>query len=184
MVTSPTTSSTSSITTSTTTTTTTTTTTSGILHVIEGSGQPEKIDIGEHDFGSGMEISDQAEDQSEEVMKVSLLNSEDLMAETEDKEEEEDNTENYDNSLLESVELNTDDADGGSGEFELIITLPDLSPEGSGSGGEFDITRKKKGLQTGEAVFQALVDFLLPDSKNSLVSNDKSFKDLFNIFAS
>ena len=148
---------------------------------MEGSGQPEKIDINENDFG--MEISDQTEFQSEEVMKVSLLNSEDLMPETEENDkEEEDNTKN------EESELNTEDADGddGSGEFELIITLPDLSPEGSGSdsGGEFEITRKKKGLQTGEAVFQALVDFLLPDSKNSLVSNDKSFKDLFNIFAS
>ena len=151
------------------------------LHDMEGSGQPEKIDINENDFG--MEISDQTEFQSEEVMKVSLLNSEDLMPETEENDkEEEDNTKN------EGSELNTEDADGdgGSGEFELIITLPDLSPEGSGSdsGGEFEITRKKKGLQTGEAVFQALVDFLLPDSKNSLVSNDKSFKDLFNIFAS
>ena len=150
---------------------------------IEGSGQPEKIDINDNDFGSGMEISDQAEDQSEEIMKVSLLNSEDLMPETEENEEEEE-----DNTKNEGSELNTEDADGdgGSGEFELIITLPDLSPEGSGSdsGGEFEITRKKKGLQTGEAVFQALVDFLLPDSKNSLVSNDKSFKDLFNIFAS
>ena len=146
---------------------------------MEGSGQPEKIDINENDFG--MEISDQTEFQSEEVMKVSLLNSEDLMPETEENvKEEEDITKN------EGSELNTEDGDGGSGEFELIITLPDLSPEGSGSdsGGEFEITRKKKGLQTGEAVFQALVDFLLPDSKNSLVSNDKSFKDLFNIFAS
>ena len=154
-------------------------TTSTDLHDMEGSGQPEKIDINENDFG--MEISDQTEFQSEEVMKVSLLNSEDLMPETEENDkEEEDNTKN------EGSELNTEDADGGSGEFELIITLPDLSPEGSGSdsGGEFEITRKKKGLQTGEAVFQALVDFLLPDSKNSLVSNDKSFKDLFNIFAS
>ena len=128
-----------------------------------------------------MEISDQAEEQSEEMMKVSLLTSEEMMPETEenDKEEEKDKTK------VESGELNTDDADGGSGEFELIITLPDLSPpEGSGSDGEFELTRKKKGLQTGEAVFQALVDFLLPDTKNSLVSNDKSFKDLFNIFAS
>ena len=145
---------------------------------IEGSGQPEKIDINENDFGSGMEISDQAEDQSEEVMKVSLLNSEDLMPETEEHDKEEKD------EIERGGELNTDDTDGGSGEFELIITLPDLSPEGSGSGGEFEITRKEKGLQTGEAVFQALVDFLLPDSKNSLVSNDKSFKDLFNIFAS
>ena len=156
------------------------------LHDIEGSGQPEKIDIGENDFGSGMEISDQAEDQSEEMMKVSLLNSEEMMPETEenDKEEEKDNTKKDGVSVLDSGELNTADAEDGSGEFELIITLPDLSPEGSGSGEEFDITRKKKGLQTGEAVFQALVDFLLPDTKTSLVSNDKSFRDLFNIFAS
>merc|ERR1712241_1378003 len=99
------------------------------------------------------------------------------VTEENNKEEEEDNM-----KTAESVELNTDDAEAGSGEFELIIKLPDLSPEGSGSGGEFEITRKKKGLQTGEAVFQALVDFLLPDS--SLESNDKSYKDLFNIFAS
>ena len=93
---------------------------------MEGSGQPEKIDINENDFG--MEISDQTEFQSGEVMKVSLLNSEDLMPETEENDkEEEDNTKN------EESELNTEDADGGSGEFELIITLPDLSPEGSGS---------------------------------------------------
>ena len=178
---------TTTTTTRSTTTTTMTTSTSTRMHVIavEGSGQSEIIDISENDFGSGMEISDTSEEKVEDELKVDFFD-EGLMPEKmNEKVENEKINENLKDN--ETSELNNEL--DGSGEVELIITLPDLSREGDGlaqsQGGDFEITRKKKGFQTGEDVFKALVHFLLPNSEEaSLESDDKSFKDLFNIFAS
>ena len=142
------------------------------------------IDIGDNEFGSGMEIADKSGDDSETEVDLDFLSNEDLIAETRENDQKEEGTEiKAEHSDLAS-ELD------GSGEVELIITLPDLALEGSGvaqnQGGDFQITRKKKGFQTGEDVIKALVSFLLPSSESTSLGSDddKSFKDLFNIFAS
>ena len=85
------------------------------------------------------------------------------------------------------LEVNTqaafeEDYENGSGEVELIITLPQL--EGSGSdGGVFEITRPRPdSFSSGEDVFKALLDFLLPNKESESLPEDDniSFKQVFN----
>lgn len=102
--------------------------------------------------------------------------------------EEKLNTEN--DSLLElnndqeSTEASISDTYDGSGEVELIITLPQL--EGSGfdnDGGVFEITRSRpESFTSGEEVFKALLDFLLPSKEVESIAQDDniSFKQLFS----
>merc|ERR1712172_375998 len=105
-----------------------------------------------------------------------------------------DNGKNIDTDefLLESdsdtpLEVNTEAAiennyENGSGEVELIITLPQI--EGSGNEGSiFEITRPRPdSFSSGEDVFRALLDFLLPNKEsNSLPDDDNiSFKQVFS----
>ena len=189
-VSSTTTTTTTTTTRSTTTTTTTTTSTSTKINldVTEGSGHVDMIDISDNEFGSGMEIGDKSGDDSETELNLDFLSNEDLIAETRENDQTKEETEIKAEIKAEHSDL-ASELDG-SGEVELIITLPDLALEGSGvaqnQGGDFQITRKKKGFQSGEDVFKALVSFLLPSSESTSLGSDddKSFKDLFNIFAS
>ena len=85
------------------------------------------------------------------------------------------------------LEVNTEAAiennyENGSGEVELIITLPQL--EGSGNEGSiFEITRQRPdSFSSGEDVFRALLDFLLPNKESDSLPDDDniSFKQVFS----
>merc|ERR1712241_916594 len=144
---------------------------------IEASGGGES----DHDDGSGMEIQ-LASLENASIEEEKLLGDDDFFL------EEKLNTEN--DSLLElnndqeSTEANISDTYDGSGEVELIITLPQL--EGSGfdnDGGVFEITRSRpESFTSGEEVFKALLDFLLPSKEVESIAQDDniSFKQLFS----
>ena len=94
------------------------------------------------------------------------------------------------NEYVAPLEINTEEEDfeknyeSGSGEVELIITLPQL--EGSGNdGGVFEITRPRpESFSSGEDVFRALLDFLLPNKESESLPDDDniSFKQVFSSF--
>merc|ERR1712107_129532 len=84
-----------------------------------------------------------------------------------------------------------DDQDESSGEVELIITLPkfESSNLNNNDGGSFRITRPKEPIfNTGEEVFKALIDLILPtkeaQSLDSLDDDNISFKQIFNFLGS
>lgn len=78
------------------------------------------------------------------------------------------------NEFSENLEI----SDDGSGEVELIITLPDI--EGSGS------SLNAESFTSGEEVFKALIDFLIPSKDREILTEDENvaFKELFNFIAS
>jgi len=85
------------------------------------------------------------------------------------------------------LEVNTEAAiennyENGSGEVELIITLPQI--EGSGNEGSiFEITRPRPdSFSSGEDVFRALLDFLLPNKESDSLPDDDNitFKQVFS----
>ena len=80
------------------------------------------------------------------------------------------------NEFVENLEIS--DSDDGSGEVELIITLPDI--EGSGS------ALNTESFTSGEEVFKALIDFLIPSKDRETLTEDENvaFKELFNFIAS
>ena len=92
-----------------------------------------------------------------------------------------------DNEADAPLEVNTEaekenNYDNGSGEVELIITLPQLEGSGSG-GGIFEITRPRPdSFSSGEDVFRALLDFLLPNKESDSLPDDDniSFKQVFS----
>ena len=89
------------------------------------------------------------------------------------------------NELVEDLEVS--ETGSGDAELELIITLPDFDGSGSGDESEedFEITRPRQTFTTGEEVFRALIEFLIPDKElDSLTQDDNvAFKDLFNLIA-
>lgn len=92
-----------------------------------------------------------------------------------------------DNESDAPLEVNTEadienNYENGSGEVELIITLPQLEGSGSG-GGIFEITRPRPdSFSSGEDVFRALLDFLLPNKESESLPDDDniSFKQVFS----
>ena len=144
---------------------------------IEASGGGDS----DHDDGSGMEIQF-ASLENASIEEEKLLGDDDFFL------EEKLNTENDStlelNNDQESTEASISDTYDGSGEVELIITLPQL--EGSGfdnDGGVFEITRSRpESFTSGEEVFKALLDFLLPSKEVESIAQDDniSFKQLFS----
>ena len=92
-----------------------------------------------------------------------------------------------DNESDAPLEVNTEaeienNYENGSGEVELIITLPQLEGSGSG-GGIFEITRPRPdSFSSGEDVFRALLDFLLPNKEGDSLPDDDniSFRQVFS----
>ena len=135
--------------------------------IVEENGSGEEMEA--IDMGSGME--DVAEDHNDDTLGSDNFLLDEIIPPTSF-----DNIENVnDNEFVENLELSDDE---GSGEVELIITLPDI--EGSGS------PLNTESFTSGEEVFKALIDFLIPSKDRETLTNDENvaFKELFNFIAS
>merc|ERR1719270_12342 len=189
-------------TTATTTTTTSTTTTTTIItttkistttatsinneenkiEIVEGSGAVQDEDV----VGSGDEID---KIDNDEVMEK-LVEDDDFFKDSADNMEmKDDQSEELEAETIAPEIL--DDQDESSGEVELIITLPkfESSNLNNNDGGSFRITRPKEPIfNTGEEVFKALIDLILPtkeaQSLDSLDDDNISFKQIFNFLGS
>ena len=186
-----TTSTTTTVTTSTTTTTTSTfSTTSATSEPISSSILKKDLNedkiskeiegLGlEVETGSGMADTDYSINDVEPIMGndeffVDNFKAEDDLLQSLDLAVEYDTTE-----LPEIAEI----SDETSGDVELVITLPKIENLGS-DGGVFQITRPRPDtFETGEEVFKALIDFLIPNNKKEkeIVNDDNlSFKQIFD----